>query len=206
MAECPVFKFDHDPSVAEFTLPKHSYLAARPDAPFGYIAASSLVLDSSSSTTGGGAAGPPRVLLLQRAAADEDDPNKWEPPGGACDDGDASILHAAARELWEEAGLEVTRVEGLVGRPFFFDLSGGGRVCQFHFAMQVRRTAGCGGEGGPPAVRLDPVEHQRFVWATEDEARAGRAGRAGDVELDFTMREVQETVLLAFGYFRKVNA
>lgn len=199
MGECPVFTFDHDPSVAEFALPKHSYLAARPDAPFGHIAASSLVLD----TTGAAAAGTPRILLLQRAAGDEDDPNKWEPPGGACDDADASILHAAARELWEEAGLEAARVEGRVGDPFFFDLSGGGRVCQFHFAVQVRRAGGGGeAEGGPPAVRLDPVEHQRFVWATEDEVRAGRAG---DVELDFTMREVQQTVLLAFSRFRKVN-
>jgi len=66
----------------------------------------------------------PHVLPLQRAASDEE-PNKWEPPGGGCDDDDESILHAAARELWEEAGLQAARIGGPVGDPYFFTLSDG---------------------------------------------------------------------------------
>ena len=178
--------FDHDPSVADFTVPKHVYLAARPGASFGYIATSVLVLEVTDVSN-------PRLLLLQRAANDERDPNKWEPPGGACDDDDESILHAAARELWEEAGLDAARIGGHIGDPHFFTIAVGSellKVCQFNFAVQVKFPA-----GHLPEVRLDPQEHQCFVWATEAEIRAKKVG---DVHLDFTRDEVERTVLLAF--------
>lgn len=173
--------FEYDSSVEEFAVSKHSYLAAHPGTSFGYIATSTLVLDARSPSS-------PRVLLLQRAASDKS-PNKWEPPGGACDDEDETILHAAARELWEEASLEATQIGGLVGDPYFFTTSDGKKVCQFNFRVQVRIG------GGFPAVRLNPEEHQRFVWATEEEVRARNAD---DVILDFTTDEVERTVLLIF--------
>jgi 8-oxo-dGTP pyrophosphatase MutT (NUDIX family) len=185
MAEHPVFGFDHHPSVAEFAVSKHSYLAARPGAPFGYIATSTLVFERRTGSN-------PRVLLLQRVASDSS-PNKWEPPGGACDDDDESILHAAARELWEEAGLETARIVGLVGDPYFFPIRKG-EVCQFSFAVHIRtdnRTSS--------AVKLNPEEHQRFVWATEDEVRARNVD---GIDLDFTADEVERTLLLAFNYIR----
>jgi len=50
-----------------------------------------------------------KILLVQRAATDSM-PNKWEIPGGAADEEDPSLLHACARELWEEAGLVATRL------------------------------------------------------------------------------------------------
>lgn len=183
----PEFDFGFHASVAEFAVSKQSYLAAHPDAPFAYIATSTLVLDSSDASR-------PRVLLLQRAAEDED-PNKWEPPGGACDDEDVSILHAAARELWEEAGLQAAQIEGLSGDPFFFTLSDGKEVCQFNFAVQIKTDSDT-----PPVVRLDPKEHQRFVWATEDEVKARNAD---GVDLDFTTVEVERAVLQNFSQFRK---
>jgi len=186
MAERPLFSFDYDPSVAEFAVSKRSYLAARPGASFGYIATSTLVLDTST-------ASKPRVLLLQRAASDED-PNKWEPPGGACDDDDESILHAAARELWEEAGLQAARIDGPVGDPYFFTLSDGKKVCQFNFAVHVKP-----GDETPPATRLNPKEHQRFVWASESEIKA----KADGMDLDFTTEEVERTVLLLFNDFAR---
>lgn len=185
MAGSAVFNFDFDPSVAEFAISKQSYLSAHPGVPFGYIATSTLVLDTTSASS-------PRVLLLQRAATDED-PNKWEPPGGACEDEDESILHAAARELWEEAGLQANRIEGFAGDPFLFTLSNGKSVCQFNFAVEVKTDG-----GGPPEVRLDPAEHQRFVWATEDEVRDRKAD---GMDLDFTTSEVERLVLLLFNNF-----
>jgi 8-oxo-dGTP pyrophosphatase MutT (NUDIX family) len=188
MAECLAFGFDYDASVAEFAVSKRSYLAARPGISFGYIATSTLVLDMSI------ASDCPRVLLLQRAACDED-PNKWEPPGGACDDDDVTILHGAARELWEEAGLQAVRFIGLVGLPHFFTLEDGKKVCQFNFAVQVKNDS-----QGPLAVRLDPEEHQCFVWVTESEVQAKNAA---DLGLDFTRCEVEHTVLLVFEDFRK---
>jgi 8-oxo-dGTP pyrophosphatase MutT (NUDIX family) len=185
MVERPVFGFDYHPSVAEFAVPKRSYLAARPGAS-GYIATSTLVLDTR-------LASGPRVLLLQRAASDED-PNKWEPPGGACDDDDESVLHAAARELWEEAGLQAAQIGGPVGDPYFFTLSDGKKVCQFNFAVHLRTDS-----ANSSAVKLNPEEHQRFVWATESEVKARKAD---GMDLDFTRREVERTVLLAFDHFR----
>lgn len=60
----------------------------------------------------------PRVRL-----ASDEDPNKWEPPGGACDDDDESILHAATRELWEEAGLQSSSNWWTRWGSYFFTLS-----------------------------------------------------------------------------------
>ena len=185
MAKLPVFSFDYHPSVAKFAISKRSYLDARPGASFSYIATSTLVLDTRIATN-------PRVLLLQRAASDED-PNKWEPPGGACDDDDESILHAAARELWEETGLQAARIGGPVGDPYFFTLSDGKKVCQFNFAVHVRTVSGT-----PLVVRQNPEEHQLFVWATEDEVKVRKAD---GIDLDFTKDEVERTVLRVFKDF-----
>jgi 8-oxo-dGTP pyrophosphatase MutT (NUDIX family) len=187
MAERNVFSFESHPSVAEFAVPKKAYLAARPGASFGYIATSTLVVDTR-------CASDPRILLLQRAASDED-PNKWEPPGGACDDEDASILQAAARELWEEAGIFAARISGTVGDPYFFTLDDGKKVCQFNFAVHLETNKATSSF----AVELDPKEHQNFVWATESQVRTKKAD---GIDLVFTREEVERTVLLAFDYFR----
>ncbi|OSS52832.1 hypothetical protein B5807_02509 [Epicoccum nigrum] len=174
--------FKHDPSVAEFAVSKHAFLGKHKDAPYTLIATSALVLDTRSTSS-------PRILLLQRAASDSN-PNKWEPPGGAVDDDDATVLHAVARELVEETGLRAARIGGPVGGSQLFKRSNGDTVCRFSFSVHVD----AGKEGGL-VVQLDPNEHQRFVWATEDEVRAGEAG---NVELNFVPGEVKQTVLLAF--------
>jgi 8-oxo-dGTP pyrophosphatase MutT (NUDIX family) len=187
MTKQPNFSFTHDPSVTDFAVSKQDYLTAHPEAKFSYIATSALVLDTTSTQHS-----QPRVLLLQRAASDSL-PNKWEPPGGACDDDDESILHAVARELWEEAGLEASWIEGLIGESYFFTLRNGGEVCQFPFAVQVKTDGGVS-----LAPRLDPKEHQRFVWATEEEVKAGKVD---DIDLDFTRERVRRTVLQVFKWF-----
>lgn len=51
-------------------------------------------------------------------------------------------------------------------------------------------------------VKLNPVEHQRFVWASEEEVRAREVG---DVELEFTTRDLGDTVLEAFRFRREGN-
>lgn len=187
MTEQPVFDFKHDPSVTELAVNKRAYLVARPEASYEYIATSALVLDANT-------ASEPRILLLQRAASDTN-PNKWEPPGGAVDDEDESILHAVSRELWEETGLQTARIGGPIGEPHFFTRSNGGKVCRINLAVHVTTVL-----GSALAVRLDPKEHQRYVWATESEVRAGRAGT---VKLDFVREEVKQTVLLALMHFFK---
>ncbi|KAK4498723.1 hypothetical protein PRZ48_009233 [Zasmidium cellare] len=187
MTKGSTFGFEYDPLLEEFAVSKDIYLGARPDASYNFVATASFVLDTESS-------GGPRILLLQRAASDSN-PNKWEPPGGACDDEDETILHAALRELREEAGLEGTHIDGAVGNPHFFVTRSGKRVCQFNFAVRVAT-----GHGTPPVVKLDPEEHQNHVWATEHDVKARRVG---DVDLEFTSDEVERNVLLAFKYARE---
>ncbi|KAJ4368572.1 hypothetical protein N0V86_009479 [Didymella sp. IMI 355093] len=183
MSEPPIYDFKYDDSVKEFAVSKRAYLEAHPDAAAKLVATAALVLDSSPPQ--------PRILLLQRAASDSY-PGKWEPPGGAVDDEDLSILHGAARELWEEAGLRAAHVGGPVGEPHLFRRSNGDMICQFSFAVHVLSE-----EDAALTTKLDPNEHQQYVWATEEEVRAGRAGI---VDLEFVRGDVKSTVLLAFSH------
>ncbi|WPG98776.1 NUDIX hydrolase domain-like protein [Acrodontium crateriforme] len=178
----PPLNFKYDSNVAKFAVSQKAYLATHSDGTFDHIATGSLVLVTTATSA-------PRILLLQRAASDSH-PNKWEPPGGACDDEDETILYGAARELWEEAGLVATFISGPVGEPNFFTTRNGRNVCRFHFAVGVDSYAGV-----LPAVQLDPNEHQSFVWASEDEVKARKVG---GVELEFTRDNVEQTVHQAF--------
>ncbi|KAM3499753.1 hypothetical protein MY10362_007015 [Beauveria mimosiformis] len=176
-------QFRYHPSVADFAVPKKEYLAAHANGAFGYIATSAIVVDRFASPG-------PRVLLLQRAAGDSD-PDLWEPAGGACEDDDASILGAAARELREEAGLEASFIFGQVEKPHFYLVDDDTKkVCQFNFLVLLK-------EDGESAVKLDPDEHQRFVWATKAEVEAKIVESEG-IHLVFTREEVRLSVLQAF--------
>ena len=115
----------------------------------------------------------------------------WELPAGLLDVEGEPPWEAAARELHEEAGLEAAQIGGPVGEPHFFDISLG-RVCQFNFVVQGKLDAA--------EVKLDPKEHQNFVWATEAEVKADKAG---NVDLVFTRDEVKRTVLSAFDHHRE---
>jgi 8-oxo-dGTP pyrophosphatase MutT (NUDIX family) len=179
----PVFNFTSHPSTTSFAASSQTYLSNHPGAHYKYIATGALVFDHSSPPG-------PRILLIQRAASDSM-PGRWEIPGGGCDDDDESILHAVARELWEEVGLHATRIGPPVGKPHFFLSRSEKLVCKFHFLVESREPM----TAGRLDVTLNPVEHQRFVWASEEEVRAGAVG---DVELKFTTRDLEDTVLEAF--------
>lgn len=51
-------------------------------------------------------------------------------------------------------------------------------------------------------VKLNPEEHQRFVWASEEEARARKVG---NLEIEFTMTDLEATVLEAFWIRREAK-
>jgi hypothetical protein len=68
MAERPRFTLDCHPYVAEFRVPKQSYLADQPDASHNYIATKTIVLDNHAFS--------PTLVILQPAASDEDH-SKW---------------------------------------------------------------------------------------------------------------------------------
>lgn len=106
------------------------------------------------------------------------------------DDGDESILHAVARELWEEAALTAVTIGPLVGSPHLFRSRRGKSVCKFNFLVVTKSAE------GTIDVKLDPKEHQNFVWACEEEVRARKVG---DLEIEFTMKDLKATVLESFG-------
>lgn len=142
-----------------------------------------------------------RLLLIQRSATDGW-PLMWEIPGGGVDPTDPSVLHAAARELAEEAGLTLTSFLSCVddygaGKPPHIwrddNPKKGWMWCRLSFVVEVESSE---------TVTLDEREHQDYVWATEEEVRAGRAsGR----ELKFVSPEMKEILLAGFRVKKEVD-
>lgn len=114
-----------------------------------------------------------RILLVQRADHDSS-PGFWEVPGGAVDEDDVTILHGAARELREETGLIARKINHVVisdheKKPYGLTIFPNrhrtkwfGRVI---FEVEVQSYS---------EVKLDPNEHQNFVWASENEIKDGK--------------------------------
>ena len=100
-----------------------------------------------------------RLLLLRRAPTDTH-PNEWEVPGGGVDPTDESLLHAVAREVFEEAGIEVTSVDGFVGYTEFKS-SKGLRIRKFSFVVSV----------GAGEVKTDEREHSEARWCTWEDVK-----------------------------------
>ncbi|OTA62035.1 hypothetical protein K449DRAFT_382731 [Hypoxylon sp. EC38] len=163
--------FTSSPSVASFKQPLRAFLDAHPE--FDGIAVGAFVFNPDG-----------KLLLVQRAAHDSL-PSLWEIPGGACDFEDESLLHAVARELWEESGLRAKYIVTLVGEGMVFFIKGNRRMCKYSFLTEV--------EGYN--VKLDPNEHQAYLWVTEEEARTGKCGK---VEFKYTFNEQREAVYEAF--------
>jgi 8-oxo-dGTP pyrophosphatase MutT (NUDIX family) len=176
----PTFSFTSSPSLSPLNVPVVTYLASHPE--YEAICTASLIFTSST---------PPKILLVQRAAHDSS-PNTWEVPGGGCDDEDPSILHAAVREVWEESGLKVTMIRQLVGEGYtFITYRKKLKVRGFSFLVEVESTEG---------VKLDPEEHQEFLWASEEECRRKRVVREDGevVEIKFTIGEAEGRILEGF--------
>lgn len=165
-------------SLQEYAVPARSYLLSK-DKHFDGLAAGALIFDPQN-----------RTLLLRRAPHDSM-PNRWEPPGGAVDDAtDETILHACARELWEEAGLVARRIVRAVpesgGFGAVFTNRTGRRVfCRFTFEVDVEDWR---------VVRTDPREHTDWLWATEEEVLAERMadGRALPITAPMTKKVLLE--------------
>lgn len=168
-------------SASKFSIPAEAYILENPGVPafYQYLATGAIVFDQSDSK---------RVLLIQRAANDSM-PNLWETPGGGCDTEDQTVLHSVVRELWEEVGLVARMVGPPVGDGYVFNTRSGKTVRKLNFIVEV----GTGDFG--IAVRLDPQEHQNFLWATEQEVKDGNFGQK---KLEFTTAEQKAVVLDAF--------
>ncbi|KAF2275595.1 uncharacterized protein EI97DRAFT_419900 [Westerdykella ornata] len=99
-----------------------------------------------------------KMLLVQRAKEEKAFPNFWEIPGGKVDDTDETILHAVVREVKEETGLQVTRIVRKVAEFGWDEPSQA--WWKLIFEVQVESLDN---------VVLDPIEHQAYVFATEQE-------------------------------------
>lgn len=119
-----------------------------------------------------------------------------EIPGGKVDDTDKSILQAAARELKEETGLSATRVVRRVTQFTFLDRPGRGEKTwlKLIFEMEVQNT---------DSISLDPVEHQNYIFATEEEIEADRVG---DIKLAYISPPNKAVKLEAFRLRREALA
>lgn len=145
-----------------------------------------------------------RLLIVKRSSHERAFPNRWEVPGGSCDPEDKSILHATARELKEEVGLDVVAFVRVVGQGGTFDEFHSRTQKQrlwikFSFEVEVeveqaREQEASGDELGI-RVSLDPNEHQAHLWVTESEVRNGEAG---GVTLSFVTDGQKRKILEAF--------
>lgn len=120
-----------------------------------------------------------------------------EIPGGKVDEPDESILHAAVRELKEEAGLDATRIVRKVGHFEFGIMRRTGREEKWIkqiFEMEVQN---------PEAVVLDPIEHQEYLFASEEEIVKEQAG---DVTLKYITPDNKWIKLEAFRHRRETAA
>jgi hypothetical protein len=77
----------------------------------------------------------------------------------------------------------------------FTNRSGTRIFCRFAFDAEVP-------EGDHDKVRIDPDEHQAYVWATEEEAKAGRVG---ELDIPFTHTSARKLILSAFQVRREVK-
>jgi 8-oxo-dGTP pyrophosphatase MutT (NUDIX family) len=182
----PKFVFRTDDSLKPYTVSLRDFLDTHPE--YDAIATGALVFYTNPE-------GVPHLLIQKRSEHDSM-PGRWETPGGGCDLDDESILHGAVRELWEESGLVAEAVVARAGGEHVFFTRRGQRVSKFNFVVRVKE-AGEQQPGLPPAVTLDPNEHQAYLWATEEECRAGRKG---DVEVKFTTKGQEDAIWAGFAY------
>ncbi|OCL13553.1 hypothetical protein AOQ84DRAFT_265720, partial [Glonium stellatum] len=139
-----------------------------------------------------------RLLLVQRSASERAFPNLWEIPGGSCEDSDETILHGVVRELQEEAGLKVAK---FVRQVTQFDWEDSlphhqpqKRWVKLIFEVEVEVENGKEGTERLDVI-LDPNEHQRYLWATEEEIRKDKSD---DTTLEYMSPENKTAKLLGF--------
>lgn len=101
-----------------------------------------------------------RVLLLRRSRADESRPGDWDLPGGGMESGEDPAA-AAAREISEEAGLDV--------KPENLRLVYAATGIATGRAVSVNRLVYAAPTPAGQAVALGN-EHETYRWLAVDEA------------------------------------
>lgn len=180
----PDFSFTYDPSLSPFTVPMSTWLSTNNNSYAGTrihgIATSTVVFNASTD----------KILLLRRSLHDSM-PGLWEPPGGSVDPTDETILHAAARELWEEGGLKAKHFKRVIELPdrwgnmqmadLFSNRTGSVCFCRFMFEIEVD-------EREFENVKVDPEEHSEYVWADEQRVKGLKTSGDGQDAMPYIAR------------------
>ena len=182
----PTPPFTFSPSVSGLNISAKAYLSTHPH--IARLMTGTVVFSSASPSS----SSPAQILLLRRAASDSY-PLKWEIPGGSVDSTDSTLLAAAARELVEEAALQVSR---FLAPVTMVDEKA------YPVTEEVRLTFGVAPEDeddvveadglavsfmesgkrwgkatvlaevvDDAAVKTDPKEHDAWRWVSEEQAR-----------------------------------
>ncbi|KAM3506604.1 hypothetical protein MY10362_002258 [Beauveria mimosiformis] len=222
--------YTFDSSLASFNISKAAFIAAHP--PIARVMAGAMVFrpnPSPSSSSSSSSSSPPQTLLLCRAATDSY-PLKWEIPGGSVDAGDATILDAVARELWEETGLtaahmvapivmvpeeqqpltEATRAGlGIQPQDEGLGVHADGLTVTFEETGRLwgKVTALVTVRGGDADVVLRDEEHGEAAWVTEEDVQRGELpegdGTRERRRMDFVSDGVRRAILDGFRVYEK---
>jgi 8-oxo-dGTP pyrophosphatase MutT (NUDIX family) len=145
----PQRSYASSPSVAKYAVSPATFLQTL-RADIANIAASGYIFNSTGSNC--------TILLLRRSASEAAFPNLWEPPGGGVDLTDATVLDGVVREVFEETGLIVRKIDSILSErelPERF----GRNWHKVDFLVEV--------ESGE--VKIDPEEHSEWKWVGLDE-------------------------------------
>lgn len=159
-------------SLQELALPLPELLRLHPH--LTSIAVGAFVFSTPSSSS---------LLLIRRAPTEPAFPNLWEVPGGGMEapPQDATLLDAVVREVKEETGLTVTKINRCYGWTEFAGRSG--RLWRkWNFEVEVAE---------PRLVVVDPKEHDAWCWV-DGEAALETAG------LEITAAAQRGTIVEAF--------
>jgi len=150
-------------SLAHLTVPLSTYL--QKNSPFTNLAVGACIF----ACTAAHQSSPSqlRLLLVQRAATERGFPNLWEIPGGSAEEGDPTILHSVAREVFEETGLRLTRFVRAVGDGIQFTTGRQNKWMKLTFEIEVQEglSGAVEGTAGGPWMS-DAASLLTQVWLT----------------------------------------
>lgn len=174
----PCRSYRIQPPIEDYEIPTKSYIA-QSDGIFGIVSAAIIIHND-------------RVLLVQRASAD-DCPNVWEVPGGGAHDNE-TIVQCAIRELQEETGLDALEVTSMIGEFKWVDKLENKDSQQrkwkiFMFLVTVDSS------DLHLKIKLDPAEHQAYLWATAAEVEEGVCG---NTRLEWISINQKNAILASF--------
>jgi 8-oxo-dGTP pyrophosphatase MutT (NUDIX family) len=172
--------FDVSPSLTSLQANAKTYLSTHPDA--RRVVSSCLIFQHDA------------VLLIERCPHASSRAT-WEVPGGICDRTDETILHSAARETLEEAGLSVKRFNHQVGNGYPIKVKKNTQTwVKVVFDVDVEEAESGNGEFkryiDQTKIQLSH-EHRNWMWATEEQVRTERAN-----QLHLALRVVERAILL----------